>query len=255
MDIEKIIKQFDEHVKSYDMNDVNIRLKYDHSYRVMDLCTQIAISLNLSDKDIELASVIGLLHDYARFEQWKRYGVYSDIKSVDHADLAVELLFKENQIANFDIPKEYYSVICDAVRYHNKLNCPENLNEYNKLFCEIVRDADKLDIIYLLGLKGKITKDDGREISDNVKHDFYSNKSITKSGNNSTGDNVLLRVALVYDLNFEYSYKHIEENKLMENFYNTLENKEKFKEYFNYIYKYIENYFDERKDTCVRKKI
>ena len=54
-------------------------------------------------------------------------------KDAEKMEHDIEKVFKENQIANFDIPKEYYDVICDAIKYHNKLNCPENLNEYNKL--------------------------------------------------------------------------------------------------------------------------
>jgi len=36
--------------------------------------------------------IIGLLHDYGRFIQWKKYKTFTDIDSIDHADLGVNLL-------------------------------------------------------------------------------------------------------------------------------------------------------------------
>ena len=62
---------FDEYVFKYDMNDPDINYKYHHSYRVMDAMEILAIKLNLPEKDIHLAKVIGLLHDIGRFEQDK----------------------------------------------------------------------------------------------------------------------------------------------------------------------------------------
>jgi len=88
-----LLNQFDNHVYKYDMDDTKIKLKYYHSYRVMQLCREIAESEKLNEEDTYLATVIGLLHDYARFEQWDKYKTFSDINSIDHGDLGVQLLF------------------------------------------------------------------------------------------------------------------------------------------------------------------
>ena len=45
---------------------------------------------NFSSEDVEIIMLIGLLHDYSRFEQWCKYNTFSDINSIDHGDLAVE---------------------------------------------------------------------------------------------------------------------------------------------------------------------
>ena len=150
MNIEKIKKEFDEHVRKYNMNESEIKLKYKHSYRVMYLCKVIAEDLNLKDKDVELAMVIGLLHDYARFEQWKQFRTFNDANSVDHGDLAVKMLFNDNEIDKFDIPITYYQTIYEAIKYHNKYDYKKNTTERNKLFCKLIKDADKLDIFYLI---------------------------------------------------------------------------------------------------------
>ena len=42
-----------------------------HTYHVADNAREIAKKLNLSKEDIELAELIGLLHDIGRFEELK----------------------------------------------------------------------------------------------------------------------------------------------------------------------------------------
>ena len=105
-----LLNEFDKYVRSYDMDDSMIKLKYFHSYRVMNLCRCIAESEKLNQGDTYLAIVIGLLHDYARFEQWSKYKTFRDVDSVDHGDLACELLFENNEIEKFNIDKKYYKV-------------------------------------------------------------------------------------------------------------------------------------------------
>lgn len=76
------------------MNDENIKRKYYHSIRVMKFAKNIAENLKLEENIIELAIVAEILHDYGRFEQWENYKTYSDVDSLDHGDLAVDLLRK-----------------------------------------------------------------------------------------------------------------------------------------------------------------
>ena len=166
-----IMSKFDNHVDNFDKNDSMIKLRFYHSYRVMDLCRQIAENLKLSDEDTQLAMTIGLLHDYARFEQWKNYETFSDIKSIDHGDLGVKLLFEDKEIEKFGIKEEYYSVIYDAIKYHNKYSYPDDLDERNKLFCKIIKDADKLDIFYLWSI-GEIKMSSSNLWKRSAKHIF-----------------------------------------------------------------------------------
>ena len=52
-------------------SDVSFKLKVIHTYHVADNAREIAKKLNLSKEDIELAELIGLLHDIGRFEELK----------------------------------------------------------------------------------------------------------------------------------------------------------------------------------------
>ena len=71
--IEKAIEEFKKYTSNYLEYGDMITLKINHTLRVMDLCEEIAKSLNLSEEEIYIAKIIGLLHDIGRFEQYKEY--------------------------------------------------------------------------------------------------------------------------------------------------------------------------------------
>ncbi|MBR6690528.1 MAG: HD domain-containing protein [Bacilli bacterium] len=240
MDIESLKEIFKNYVKNYDMNELAIIRKYYHSYRVMDLCIYIANKNNFSEKDTQISTLVGLLHDYARFEQWTKYKTYSDLNSIDHGDLAVKKLFDNNEIKDYCLNKEYYDEIYDAIKYHNKINFSDEISVHNKLICKVIRDADKLDIFYLLGAEKDLMKQDNKNISEKIKEDFYNHKQISRKEIQTENDNILLDLSMVYDLNFKCSFEYLKENNLINKMFENIVDKDRFKEYFDYINKYIE---------------
>ena len=206
----------------------------------MDFCELIAKDNHLNQNDIKISLLIVLLHDYARFEQWTKFKTYDDTRSFDHGDLALIRLFEDNEIQNYCTNKDYYDLIYDAIKYHNKYNYPENLNDKNKLFCKIIRDADKLDIFYLLGVNKNLIKEDEQDISENVKQTFYNHNHIKHSQRQSKSDDVILKLAMIFDLNFTYSFKYIKQYNIIDKIFENIKNKYKFKPYFDYIKTYIE---------------
>ena len=240
MNIENLKNTFKNHVEKYDMNDAAIAKKFYHSYRVMNLCKEISKDINLKEDDTNIAILIGLLHDYSRFKQWTEYKTFSDIDSIDHGDLAVEELFDNNEIKKYYENDKYYDEIYMSIKYHNKLNFPKNISERNKLFCKIIRDADKLDILYLISINFNLNKQNNELISSKIEKEFFENKLLKIEDVKNKSDRLLFDLALIYDLNFNYSFKHIKENKIIEQIYNKVEDKIKFKKYFEYIQQYIE---------------
>lgn len=244
MNKEEIQKKFKKYVERFNMTDNAIQRKYYHSLRVMDLATLIAKYSHFDDENYEIAALVGLLHDYARFPQWTKYKTYSDINSIDHGDLGVELLFNNSEIKDFCENIKYYDEIYDAIKYHNKLAIPENLSDHNKLLCKVIRDADKLDIFYLFSVNKILILEDDSDISKEVEKDFFDKKSIDWKKVKNKSDNILLDLALVFDLNFNYSFNYLKESKLIDKIFDTLENKEKYKKYFDFINKYIDERID-----------
>ena len=202
--MDKRKEEFKKHYENYDIEETAIKRKYYHSLRVMDLSILIAKYLGLNNKDITLASFIGLLHDYARFEQWTKYKTYSDKDSIDHGDLAVKRLFENNEIINYDLDVNDYEIVYNAIKYHNKITIPYSLDNRIKLFCKIIRDADKLDIFYLRTNKSFVKE--GGDISLKIENDFFNEQCINKMDVISYNDEVISVLAMIYDLNFDYSF-------------------------------------------------
>ena len=140
IDFRKAQEYFKKYLSSYDLNDGMIQLKIKHTYGVVSLSEYIAKDLNLSEEDVDLAKLIALLHDIARFEQAKKYGDYRDYKNVDHADLAVKILFEDNLIRNFIEEDIYDSIILKSIKNHNKLQIEKGLSERELLHAKIIRD-------------------------------------------------------------------------------------------------------------------
>lgn len=240
MKIEKIKDIFTNYVSKYDMNDKEIMMKYNHTFRVMKYCEEIAINNNFSQNEIEISMIIGLLHDYARFAQWIEYKTFSDILSIDHADLAVKLLFENNEIENFEINKEYYPIIKDAIKYHNKVVVPEEVDENHKKFCHIVRDADKLDIFYLFTLNHDCLKEDDKVIDKEIENEFFKENPIYIKKIKNESEHMLLHLSMIYNYKYNYSLKWMKDNKYIDKMFENVIRKEKFKKYFGYIKKYID---------------
>ena len=148
----KATAAFDEYVSNYDPDNPLIHLKVIHSYKVAEIAERIARSLN-NEELVDFAWLLGLLHDIGRFEQARRYNTFVDSQSVDHAELGADILFKEDLIDRFPtetLPDGWRQTAETAIRQHNKLAIAEGLDERTKIFSEILRDADKVDIFRVL---------------------------------------------------------------------------------------------------------
>ncbi len=153
VDRERVRQAFEDHAGGYDPTDVKIRLKIDHTYRVAAFAERIAESLSLDRREVDVAWLSGMLHDIGRFEQLKRYGTFIDRLSVDHAELGADILFRDGLFGRFiddSGSSETGTMMETAIRLHNKLALPDDLDEETRMFSEILRDADKCDIFRVL---------------------------------------------------------------------------------------------------------
>lgn len=232
--------EFKKYVENYDMNVIKIRLKYNHSYRVKDLSIKLAKNLKLDDENVYLASLIGLLHDIGRFEQARIYDSFVDYKTVDHADLGVKILFEDGLIRKFVADDCYDKVIYTAIKNHNKYSIEPGLDQNTLLHSKIIRDADKIDILYIQSCTDEYNfNEDGMPASSDIRKEFYENKPVDNLKVKSKTDGILRIISFLYDINYKYSYKYIYENNFLDNLYNKLQHKEVVKEYFDYMKKYL----------------
>ena len=237
-------KAIEKYVKNYDMTDKDIYYKYHHSYRVMEKAQMFA--KNLSEEDQKLATVIGLYHDIGRFEQDKLYDSYRDSKKFDHGDYGVDVLFNQGLIKEIPIEEKYYTVIEKAIKNHNKYKIEDNLTEQELFHTKLIRDADKLDIIYALAEnifnKKELDYEKTEEIREEIKERFFNKQTINYSKLKTavnTNEKLIGLLALIFDLNFKESFEYINKNNLLEKINNHLSNKNHYKEYFDYLNDYI----------------
>lgn len=205
------LKLFNDYVKTFDYKDKMILLKFHHTYRVMDFCKQIALSIHA---DTKIAQLCGLFHDIGRFEQYQKYQTYFDVCSVDHGDLGVSILKEHfNSIENYDL-------ILFTIKNHNKLIIEETEDSKKLLFTKIVRDADKLDIMKEQGLT---IKDWKPSINEEILNQLFSNQLVHDQTLKTDVDYVFRLLGFIYDINFKYTYQYILNNHIIENKINLLE--------------------------------
>ncbi len=213
---------FDEYTKKYDLSNSMNRLKADHTLRVADNCETIAASLSLSEGRRDFAWLMGLLHDIGRFEQVKRYGTFVDSVSVDHAEFGADLLFKEDLINGYCaemLSRQDLRVLETAIRLHNKLKLPEDLDDETRLFCNIIRDADKADIfrvVYELPFEERIGSSkamilEGEEAGDEVMECVYSHRCIPRNIRKTRFEGYISHCSLAFELEFDETRRIVAE--------------------------------------------
>ena len=216
IDLEKAKNEFINYTNNYDSTNVHIARKIGHTSRVMEWSKKIAESLNLSKEDIDLATLIGLLHDLARFEQRRLYDTFSDSKSVDHGDLAVTILEENEYIRKYIEDNQYDDIIKTAVKNHNKFKIEDGLDERTLLHSRIVRDADKLDIMYegvhmFYKEPDEIEQIENLPIAEEYYNQFINRKQIFRKKEPTVLDGMICLFSFIFDLNFEFSKKSIVE--------------------------------------------
>ena len=253
IDIEKVNNKFLKYVDSFDLSNDNIRRKKYHSIRVQNISKKIAESLNLDAEKINIALAVGILHDIGRFEQEKQFHTFDDLKSFDHGDYGAELL--KDKIRNFIDENKYDNIILNAIKYHNKLKLSENLTEDEILFSNIVRDADKLDIIdetinlFYIGKENLINES---KISD-YTFNFIKKCEPVKNSKDfkiENLDKIIKTLAFTFDLNFKVSFELL--NK--ENYINRIIQRFQYKDAdtklrINEVQRIVNKYIDEKINT------
>ena len=287
-------KTFADYVDGYNMSDVKIRLKAEHTYRVAALCERIAKASGVGAYDAEIAWLSGMLHDIGRFEQVKRYGTFLDSISVNHAEFGADILFKDgliddfldgyskfyiyertidkkenadaadsygdkisepgtsenNHIGNLELKKSDISLLELVIRAHNRYRIPTDLSEREKALCNILRDADKVDILrvnYETGMEAiyDVSREElyNSDISDEVYEAFFRESSIPRDKMCTVLDHMVGHISLVYELVYDESLKAVLEqgylDKIMEFQSDNLTSRRKLEKITEHMREYI----------------
>ena len=248
LDLESAKKEFEKYISNYDLNNPEIARKVGHSYRVAKISEKIAKSLNLSDEEIEVATLIGLLHDIGRFEQQTKYRTYDDISSIDHGKLGLEILEENYYIRNYIKDDKYDIIIKTSIYNHNKYDIEKGLDDKTLTFCKIIRDSDKLDILYEaieMYWKYKVKIKNG--ISSKVLIDFISERPILNQDKITQLDKAIAIISFIYDINYLESFKMIKKNDYINKIINKFEIEDKHvKEQFEKVQSIANKYVEDK---------
>lgn len=252
IDIIKAKKAFKEYVKNYNPEDEKIKIKIAHIERVSQISKRLAENLKLRQEDIELAELIGLLHDIGRFEQARLYHTFVDKDSINHGEYGAKILFEDGLIRNFIETDKYDEIIKLSIINHNRARIQDGLTERQNLHAKIIRDADKTDIFSVLTTGDKKAIWEKADLSDDIITDeiyreFIQDRTIDYKNRETSADILVSHFAYVYDFNFNESLKIIKENRYIEKLYIRFTFKdEKTMERYNEIYKTAKKYLEEK---------
>ncbi len=247
IDLEQAKKEFINYTSQYDTSDPKIRMKICHSFRVMQISKNLAQKLNFTDEQIDVATIIGLLHDIGRFTQYTKCSTFKDHQSFDHGDEGVKVLEKNNYIRKYIENDNYDETIKKAIKNHNKYQL--EVNEEDAVFCKLIKDADKLDIFYeakemFWKQKHEIIKRE--DISQEVVNQIENKELIKNEVKTSNVDHIIGVISFLYDIHFKATLEEIKKENYINDILDRFEYKESVRQQINKIKEQADKYINEK---------
>jgi len=220
---------FEDYVSRFKTDDplvrANMDLKAEHTRRVCEAIVDIGESLDLSREDLCIAEACAMLHDIGRFEQYRRYGTFSDDRSEDHAALGAKIIQENRVLRDFDPGVAH--IIIRAVRHHNCVLLPVDEEARCLFFLKLLRDADKVDIWRVVteyyhspghnrNQTIELDLPDAGRVSDRVYTSLMKGKIVEMADLKTLNDFKLLQIGWVYDLNFPRTFQIVREKGYLE---------------------------------------
>jgi HD domain len=246
---------FDKFVAGFYSDDAyinaNIKMKEEHSGRVCAEMLYLADQLHLEGNQRLLAETIALFHDVGRFPQFLKYQTYSDTKSINHCLLGLEVLQKENVLAQLSDDEK--QIIETAIRYHGEKELPNNLTGDTLLLSKMIRDADKLDIFNVV-IKAYIQRRDDpdnfkleMEVPDEpvftpeVLNAILTGGRIDYKALRTLNDMKLCVLGWVYDVNFVPTLRRLQQRRHLEMIFEFLPDTPNIRKVRDKIFAYVED--------------
>lgn len=225
VNIEKAVEEFIKYANNYELTNANILRKKEHSLRVMEISAKLAQEENFTEEEIEVATLIGLLHDIARFKQYTEYKTFSDHQSFDHGDVAVQILEENNYLRKFIETNQYDEIIKLAIKNHNKFKIEEGITDVQNKFCMLIRDADKIDILYLATnyfWNNAKEEMENSKINPELKKEFEEKRALLHKNYKQIkyADQIIQFFAYVFDLNYKSSFEAVKEKQYIDKIIN-----------------------------------
>ena len=129
-----------------DTSPMNLKLR--HSLNVLENARRIVEGEKFDAATARLCLLSALYHDVGRFEQYLRYHTFRDRESCNHGLMGVRILKAQGCLEQE--PPETRKLVMAAVGMHNRFALPASTPPTVALITNVVRDADKLDILRIM---------------------------------------------------------------------------------------------------------
>jgi putative nucleotidyltransferase with HDIG domain len=251
--LDKFRAWFDDYVAGFYGDDeiinANLKLKEKHSRRTCQEMLYLAGELGLEENQKRLSETIALFHDIGRFEQFVKYNTYSDVRSVDHCRLGLEVLRQTKVLDGLD--RQEKQLIEKAIEFHGLKELPENLDGRCLLLSKLIRDSDKLDALFVVTEYYKQYRDnpqdfkldlelpDGPGYSAEVIEGLLHGQRVDYRQLRTLNDLKLCFLGWVYDVNFTPTLKRMKQRKYLEKLLGFLPGTEDIERVKEKIFEYV----------------
>ena len=240
----RIMKIFEQYVRKYDMNNIDIKARYFHSLKVMELCRDLATGLGIfSDEEVAVCELIGLFHEIGNFSKTPNYKMDDDIN--DAYNRTIDVLFTKGLIREISKDTKYDNIIKMALYAYDKDGFPSDIGEKEKHICAIIKDAHNLDSFRLFVNYPYVDTRIDAYPNNLVYDEFKKFHTISPKMSENSSDTVLVVLSKMYSFNYRYSYYLLRKNnyitKMMDSL--TFDNKE-IENFFKQIMGVLNNYID-----------
>lgn len=227
----------------------NLDLKEKHTSRVCAASERIASGLGLGENDRRIASITALFHDLGRFPQYRKYRTFRDPDSENHSKLSLWELKRHHILHTLDLSER--RVISHAIYFHNRLQIAEHLDATTTLHCQLIRDADKVDILRIMGEHFQAEESErnpvvtlGLDSDSTVREEVYrllfSGKTMSYANLKTVNELKVLQMSWVFDINFRPTFEILRERNDIDKLAATLPDTPLLREALDFVHCYID---------------
>lgn len=242
----RIMKIFEQYVSKYDMNNVNIKSRYFHSLKVMEIAKELATGLGIfTEEEIAVVELISLFHEIGNFSKTPNYHIDED--DDDISEKSIDILFNKSLIRDITKKTTYDNIIKMAIYACDKNGFPKNISEKERHICAIVKDAHNLDSFRLFVNYPYIDTRIGKYPNAIVYNEFKKFRMINNRVCENNADSVLVLFSKMYAFNYKYSYYLLKENGYVQKVFDCLTfDNDDVLNFFKRIISVLNNYIDKR---------
>lgn len=248
------LHDFEAYIKTFSgltpEQQTNFDIKKEHTHRVVSNTRNLAGALNLTPDEEQAVVLAAVFHDIGRFRQMAEFSTLDDSVSLDHAELAVEIVKEKNYLKA--VGDELQGLVYSTIRHHSKPELPRNIGGTELLLARLLRDADKMDILKVLSryyadrsqpVNHMLTWElpPSTKVSPAVAKEILAGKIVPKKEVKNEADVKILQLSWVFDINFKPSMEIILRNRYLEAIYNSLPKNDQVFEIYRKVKVFAEN--------------